>query len=126
MSQLSSELTAELKSLMRTAYQGCLGVRECVCVCVCACGCACVCVCLCVCVGVGVGVGVGAGVGVGVGVCVGFVCGVCVWGLCVGCVCVCVRARVSVCNSALGVGGRDGGCVGQCGRVHLFLTRTRL
>ena len=27
MSQLSSELTAELKSLMRTAYQECLGVR---------------------------------------------------------------------------------------------------
>ena len=26
-SQLSSELTAELISLMRTAYQGCLGVR---------------------------------------------------------------------------------------------------
>ena len=27
--QLSSELAAELKSLLRTAYQGCLGGREC-------------------------------------------------------------------------------------------------
>ena len=35
MSQLSSEFTAELKSLMRTAYQGCLGVRVCACVCMC-------------------------------------------------------------------------------------------
>ena len=33
-SQLRSELTAEFISLMRTAYQGYLGVRVCVCLCV--------------------------------------------------------------------------------------------
>ena len=36
MSQLSLELIAELRLLLRTAYQGCLGVRVCVCVFVCA------------------------------------------------------------------------------------------
>ena len=35
MSQLSSELTAELISLLRTHYQGSLGVQVCVRVCVC-------------------------------------------------------------------------------------------